>query len=294
MIFFKQFIRTNLFKKLLIAFFFIASGITWCSIWIYHQYYVSTDNAYLNANVVQIASRISGIVTNVFVKNNQYVKKGDSLFSIDYLPYQMAVDAAQAELNLSYAELDNAKTIQTRTLSLVTKKFLSQQEGDNAVAQFKIATAKVAQAKAKLAQTILDRSYTNIIAPTSGWVSSMTLQQGDVVTLNQPLFALISDNEFWVDANFKETEMAAIKPGQAATIVTDLYPDHTFNGMVDSISGGAGTAFSLLPPQNASGNWVKVTQRIPVRIRVLNPTTQFPLRIGISATVTVHLQPVTS
>ena len=114
-------------------------------------------------------------------------------------------------------------------------------------------------------------------------VTNVNANVGDIVAANQPLFALISDEKFWADANFKETQLESVKPGQTVTVVTDLYPKHTFNGVVESISGGTGAAFSLLPPQNASGNWVKITQRIPVRVRVLNPDHKFPLRIGISA-----------
>jgi membrane fusion protein, multidrug efflux system len=110
-----------------------------------------------------------------------------------------------------------------------------------------------------------------------------------VITAYQPIFALISDESFWADTNFKETEMEKIRPGQAAKIEVDMYPGHVFNGVVESISGGAGAAFSLLPPQNATGNWVKVTQRVPVRIQILNPDPRYPLRIGTSALVTVKL-----
>jgi membrane fusion protein (multidrug efflux system) len=91
-----------------------------------------------------------------------------------------------------------------------------------------------------------------------------------------------------VDANFKETELKDIRPGQKAIITSDVYPDHPFHGVVQSLSGGSGTAFSLLPPQNATGNWVKVTQRVPVRIRVEDPDPQHPLRIGTTASVKVR------
>ena len=94
--------------------------------------------------------------------------------------------------------------------------------------------------------------------------------------------------QFWVDANYKETELADIHPKQTARIVLDLYPDHTFTGIIDSISASSGTAFSLLPPQNATGNWVKVTQRIPVKVIIQNPDPRYPLRVGATATVTIN------
>lgn len=277
------------FKKTLITSFFAISALVWLSIWIYGHYFVSTDDAYINANVVQISPRITGKIVKLYIANNQFVKKGDRLFDIDPESFQLAVNSSKAELALSEAELDNAMLTQKRVLELVKKKYLSQQDGDNTIANFKTTLAKVEQAKSHLAQAELNLQYTNVTAPTSGWVSNVTLRVGDIVPANQALFALIGNEEFWADANFKETEIEAIHPGQIATIVTDVYPDHKFQGVVESISSGAGTAFSLLPPQNATGNWVKVTQRIPIRIRILNPDAKHQLRIGISAAVTVNL-----
>lgn len=287
--FLKHFTRSKNFKKTIIIIFFGMSAVVWLGFWIYRHYAVSTDNAYLNANIVQISPRITGKVVDLYVSNNQYVKKGQPLFDIDPEPFALAVNSAQAQLALSNAELDNASLAKNRILALVAKKFESAQDGDNAIANYKTAAAKVQQAKAMLDQANLNLAYTKIKSPSSGWVTNVTVTVGDIVPANQPLFALISDEVFWVDANFRETELASIKPGQAAVIVTDLYPGHPFKGIVESISGGTGAAFSLLPPQNATGNWVKITQRIPVRVRVLNPDPHFPLRIGISANVTVKL-----
>ena len=117
---------------------------------------------------------------------------------------------------------------------------------------------------------------------------SLSLRPGNTVQPGAPLFVVIGDQDYWVDANFKETELKEIRPGQKATIKSDVYPDHPFHGVVQSLSGGSGTAFSLLPAQNATGNWVKVTQRVPVRIRVEDPDPQHPLRIGTTATVKVR------
>lgn len=277
------------FKKIVMISFFALSGLTWLGMSLYGHFYVNTEDAYVNAHVVQITPRITGKVVNLHVTNNQYVKKGDPLFDIDLEPYQVSVDAAQAEYALASAELDNATKREERTSALVTKKYLSPQEGDNALADYRVALARVSSAKAQLAQANLNLSYTHITAPVSGWVTNVTLRTGDIVPANQSQFALISDEEFWVDANFKETEIGRIRAGQIAKIESDMYPHHPFKGVVESISGGAGAAFSLLPPQNATGNWVKVTQRVPVRIRVIDPSKQFPLRIGTSASVTVHL-----
>lgn len=287
--FLQQIVKSKHFKKIIIMAFFAISGGAWLGVWIYGHYYASTDDAYINANVVQIAPRITGKIINLHIVNNQYVKKGQALFDIDPEPFQVAVASAEAQIAMSQAQLAKASISAKRTMQLLKNKYASPQDGDNAVASLKTAEASLATAQAALTQALLNLQYTKITAPVSGWVTNVTLRAGNIVAANQPLFALISDEEFWADSNFKETEMEGIKPGQLATIVTDLYPKHQFKGIVDSIGGAAGAAFSLLPPQNATGNWVKVTQRVPIRVRILDPDPQFPLRVGISATVTVKL-----
>lgn len=287
---FRKITPSKKIKISIIVFFLIGSGLAWFGLGIYQRYYLSTADAYVNAHVIQIAPRITGKVIKLFVNNNQFVKQGAPLFDIDPEPYQLAVNSAKAELDLSTAELENATMTQQRINSLVHKKYLPPQDKDNSLAHFKIAFAKVEAAKATLAQTNLLLQYTRVYAPTSGWIANMSLSAGDNILENQQLFVLISNSEFWVDANFKETELSKIKLGQEATVVIDMYPHHPFAGVVESISGGAGTAFSLLPPQNATGNWVKITQRIPVRVRILNSDPRYPLRIGTSATVTIHLR----
>lgn len=279
------------FKRNITIAFFVISFLVWAGFSVYSDYYISTDNAYLNANIVQIAARVTGKVNNVYIKNNAYVKKGQLLFAIDPAPFQLAVDSAKAQQAQCEAELEQANNTANRTLPLVSKNVLPQQSGDATKAALKSAQARLAFAKTGLEQAMLNLQYTKVIAPISGWVTNVTLQTGDVISAYQPVFALISDEEFWVDANFKETEIANIKPGQSAKIVLDMYPKHHFSGVVDSISGGAGTAFSLLPPQNATGNWVKVTQRIPIKIRVTDANNSaYPLRIGASARVTIALK----
>lgn len=266
------------------------SGLIWLGKSLYNHYYVSTEDAYVNANIVQVTPRVTGIITAMPIVNNQYVKKGQLLFVIDRVPFATALAAAEAQVEMNEAQLTKATLSAQRTLTLVKRNYSSPQDGDNATADLKTARAALESAKANYTQAKLNLAYTEVRAPVNGWVSNMSLQNGDVVTANQALFALISNEEFWVDANFKETEMQFITPGQTARITTDLYPGHAFKGIVESISSGAGTAFSLLPPQNATGNWVKVTQRVPIRIRILNPDMKHQLRVGISATVTVDLK----
>lgn len=288
--YFHQMTQSKYFKQSVVLLFFAFSLILWLGMRTYAHFYTSTDDAYINANVVQIAPRVSGKVTNVYVRDNQFVKKGQALFDIDPAPFQAAVDSASAQVEVTKAQLTKFTITSQRTLALVKENYMSPQDKDNVTAELKSATSNLEYAKSQLAEAELNLQYTKVTAPTDGWVTNLSLRSGDVSNANQPLFALISNSEFWADANFKETEMEGVHPGQTATIVTDLYPDHTFKGVVESISGGAGSAFSLLPPENSTGNWVKVTQRIPVRVHITNPDSRYPLRIGISSTVTVNLR----
>jgi membrane fusion protein (multidrug efflux system) len=138
-----------------------------------------------------------------------------------------------------------------------------------------------------VAQARLNLSWTQVRAPVAGILSGLELRPGSTVASGQPLFALVDTSTWWINANFKETDLRHIEPGRPADITVDMYPGKHFHGVVDSISPASGSAFSLLPPENATGNWVKVTQRIPVRVRVLDPDPAHPLRIGASSSVTV-------
>ena len=221
------------------------------------------------------------------------------------------VQAARAQVAQMQAQLQNAISNTRRTEALEADKFLSRQAGEDALTQrrtaaaaLRAAQAKLAQAEsnlgasntsqirlaqANLAQAELNLSYTRVYAPADGYVTNLTLRPGTMVNAGQPQFAFVENGDYWVDANFKETDFEHIRPGQHAKVVVDMYPNHPFKGVVESLSSGSGAAFSLLPPQNATGNWVKVTQRVPVRVHILNPDLRYPLRIGTSATVTVDL-----
>ncbi|HEV3241764.1 MAG TPA: HlyD family secretion protein [Methyloceanibacter sp.] len=148
-------------------------------------------------------------------------------------------------------------------------------------------TTQLRAAAAQLSKATHDRVKTHATAPADGLLSNVTLRPGANVQAGAPLFAIIEANRWWVDANFKETDLARVKVGQPATVRLDMYPDVTFDGTVESISAASGATFSVLPPENASGNWVKVTQRFPVRISLTNPPPDKPLRVGASTTVTI-------
>jgi membrane fusion protein (multidrug efflux system) len=153
------------------------------------------------------------------------------------------------------------------------------------------AGASVEQAQAELAAAELQLSKTRIVAPLGGTVAKKTVEPGQMVQVGQPLLAIVPLESVWVVANFKETQVGRVRPGQRATVLVDTFPDRVFLGRVDSISAGTGARFSLLPPENASGNWVKVVQRVPVKILLeeyrANPHL---LRAGMSATVTIDVR----
>jgi membrane fusion protein, multidrug efflux system len=304
--------------------------------WYWHQgeQRQKTDNAYINARIVQVSSLVMGQVVNVPIRENQYVHKGDILFELDRRPFEAAlaenegklrqaeqgtrqdqseVLAAQADTAQQRAALTNAEANLRRTTQLVKQNFMSRQAEDDAQARVNVAEAAVAAAKARVEKARaalttkggttpavrvaeaevekarLDLEHAVMRAPEEGWITRFDLTPGTVVTPGNPLFAIVVGGSFWVDANFKETELKGVVPGRPATIVVDMYPDHTFHGKVESLAGGTGAAFSLLPAQNANGNWVKVAQRVPVRISIADPDPRFPLRVGATATVTVSI-----
>lgn len=162
--------------------------------------------------------------------------------------------------------------------------------------------SSVRQASAARDEAALLLSYTELRAPSSGVVTKRSVEIGQSVQPGQPIMALVPLERIYIEANFKETQLAAVRVGQPATIVADLYPDHVYTGRVASLAPGSGAAFALLPPENASGNWVKVVQRVPVRIALdAPPPPEWPLRVSVSVVATIdvtngagsRLQPLT-
>ena len=152
--------------------------------------------------------------------------------------------------------------------------------------RLKISEASVLEAKAQLNQAKLNVTYTKIYAPANGYVSDCYLAVGEYVNTGQQVFAFIDTDLWWIQANFKETDLARIKQGQTAEVTIDMY-DRTIKGTVMSVSFGSGVTYSLLPPENATGNWVKVVQRFPVRILVKDSDKNYPLRVGSSVNVKI-------
>jgi membrane fusion protein (multidrug efflux system) len=284
-----QWINIPFLKRLALILTIAAIVLTSMSYWWKNKHYANTDDAYVNADIVQIAPRVTGQVTQLHIHNNQYVTRNQPLLDVDATPFEIAATEAMAQLEKNKSELNMAMLTSNRTIMLVQKHVASTQQGDTVETDLRSAKAAIQLGEASLKKAKLNLSYAKITAPTSGWVTNVTVHSGNMIQANQPLFALISDDVFWVDANFKETDVGKIHPEQKVDVTVDMYPKHHFTGIVDSISGGSGNAFSLLPPQNATGNWVKVTQRVPVRIRITNPDPKYPLRVGTSATVKVRI-----
>jgi membrane fusion protein (multidrug efflux system) len=155
-------------------------------------------------------------------------------------------------------------------------------------AQVETARALLQQAQADLEAVRLQRSYTTVRAPVAGVIARKHVEVGQVVQAGRPVLALVPLDHIWVEANFKETQLRHMRPGQTATLHVDAYPDRVFTGTVDSLSPGTGSVFSLLPPENATGNFVKVVQRLPVKILLDTPASApFALRPGMSVIATV-------
>jgi membrane fusion protein (multidrug efflux system) len=254
----------------------------------YRKTHISTDDAFIDGNIHTISARISGSVRTITVTDNQRVKQGDLLVEIDPPDYRSRVEAARANLELQRATLRLAESDQKRARALYEQDAGSAERYDKAVSTYEIALAQVKLAEEQLRQATLNLGYTIITSPADGYVTRKSAQTGNQVQPGQPLMAVVDLDSLFVVANFKETEMELIRPGQDVSIKVDAYSGKVLNGKVDSIMAGTGVSFSLFPSENATGNYVKVVQRIPVKI-VLDPGSDRDhlLRIGMSVVPTV-------
>lgn len=322
----------------------------------------STDDAQIEKNMNPIIPRVMGYITKVNIKDNDYVKKGDTLFTIDNNDYivkledaKAALIAAQGNFEVSKADVGSALasvsvsdanvqsaggTIETAKIRLgratndferyenlyknhsITKqqyeqalaakqeaesqlRILQQQQKASAFQksviiaksnvsnkQTEVASANIKRAEAMLAAAKLNLSYTVVTAAIDGQVSKISIQPGQLVQPGQALFYIINNQEAWVIANFKETQLDKMKMGQKVTVKVDAYPDTDFQGELTSFSPATGSKFSLLPPDNATGNFVKTIQRLPVKISLNtsnDPEKIKLLRPGMNVNVDVHL-----
>jgi len=213
--------------------------------------YESTDDAYTTGHIHNISSRVSGTVIAVRVDDNQMVHQGDVLVELDPTDYQVHVDQAHADYETAKANLARAQI-------LLATGAVSKQDFDTYDSACEVAAAKLKDAEDQL-------TYCTIRAPSDGRIGSKTVETGNRINAGSALMAVVED--VWVTANFKETQLGEMRPGQLAEITIDAIPGKTFRGFVDSWSPGSGSTFALLPPDNATGNFTKIVQRVPVKIR---------------------------
>jgi membrane fusion protein, multidrug efflux system len=328
---------------LLIAVVVIGGSIAW---WLEARHWESTDDAFIDVHLVQVAPQVAGRVARVLVDDNQMVEAGQPVVEIDPADYQAKLDQmqaneaaatgslaqakaqrdtayanseeAQAEVGVAEANAINASNQLKRDQPLAEQHVVSRQTLDNDIAsarstaanlvaaqkklvaaqaqqgvaesQVRVAEANLKSAEAQVETARLNLSYTRIVATEAGHIAHKNVAPGDYVQAGQDLMALVPV-KVWITANFKETQLARMRVGQPVDIEVDAYPDVTFHGRVDSIQRGSGAAFSLLPPENATGNYVKVVQRVPVKIVFDDaPDPSRPLGPGMSVVPSVKVR----
>lgn len=287
--------------------------------------YQSTDDAYVETTTVQVSPKVSGHITKVFVEDNQHINAGMVVAEIDDTDYKVALDRAEANYQKTLLNQKNAKAnfkamqsnidVAKKDLDRYTKLFesgaVSKQTLDAAQAKYDSAQANLTQAEQALLSTsdnkvadadlkavkadrdraALNLSYTKIIAPQTGTVTSRRVEPGMYVQTGSPLFVTVPD-KVWVVANFKENQLRNMKKGQPVDIKIDTYPNHIFKGEVESIQRSSGAKSSLFPPENAVGSFVKIVQRIPVKIvftEEINPE-EFTVVPGMSVVPKVKVK----
>ena len=327
--------------------------------WTYGRAHESTDDAQVDGHIIPVIAKVGGYVQSVAVAENQPVKEGQPLVTIDDAEYRVKLAQAEADLAAAHATtsgggaqvgqmqaqvqstssqtaageaqvaaaraaLDKAESDLRRYEDLASKQIVSQQALDamrataasaranllavqrqasamgagvtgarasvqSAQANVRLAEARTGSAKAARDNAALQLSYTKITAPTTGVVSRKTVEVGQLVQPGQTLMSVVADTGVWVTANVKETQLKDLRVGQKAEIDVDAYSGATIEGRVESVSSATGAKFALLPPDNATGNFTKVVQRVPVRIKITRGLgADRPLRPGMS--VAVHVE----
>ena len=268
--------------------------------------YMSTDNAYTAAEVAVVTAQIDGPVAAVNVVDSQQVKHGDVLIVIDDTDARLAVRQAEADLAHARAQVASATSDLERSgidlrrrQALVASGSVSGDEltkvingASNARASLDAARAAVALAQARVDKAKVDFGRTVIRSPIDGVIARREVQLGQRVQPSTPLLDVVPVTEMYVNANFKEVQLKKVRPGQSVELDSDLYGHKVaFHGVIEGFNGGTGAAFALIPAQNATGNWIKVVQRLPVRVR-LNPDelAAHPLRVGLSMNAKVDLR----
>jgi len=269
--------------------------------WIWSRTHVASDNSQVDGHILPVLPKVGGYVQSIHVEENQPVKVGDTILVLDdkdlaaklqqadadlagalaNVSSRQRVGQADAAVRQAQANADRAHADLDKLQPLAEQGVVSRQQVDNAVTTARAADAALSSAQAALLgadarvaamraardYAALQLSYSRILAPASGVVSKKSVEVGQLVQPGQPLMTVVPLSDVWVTANLKETETTHVVPGDTATFTVDAYPGCHFGGRVESLSPATGARFSLLPPDNATGNFTKVVQRIPVRIR---------------------------
>jgi membrane fusion protein (multidrug efflux system) len=264
----------------------------------YHAYdtlylskHATTDNAYVGADLAQLTPLISGPVREVLVGDTRHVRRGDVLVRLDDTDFKIALARSDAALSAARANLVKAKVDLARRQSLAASGSVSGDELTSAQNAYATATANLRAADAANRQAQVDLARTELRSPVDGVISERQVQVGQRVQAGTPLMVVVPLQAAYVDANFKEVQLAHVHPGQTVTLTSDLYGDEVvYTGHVVGFSGGTGAAFAVVPAQNATGNWIKIVQRLPVRI-ALDPKqlAAHPLQVGLSMNVDVKV-----
>lgn len=330
--------RQRVRHVLFIAGFMVVIGVA-LYVYIFGGRYISTDNAYVKANMVNVSADVDGKVDRIYVEENQHVKAGDVLFRIDPAPYEVAVQQAEAALlqaraqvealkatyaqkqaalrstqaDLTFRQSDYNRIKALQALGASSKSTLDAAKNALDVASSDINSAQheIGEVRAQLngdpnIETIqhpaykaalaaldkakLDLKRTEVRTPIDG-VASKVPDVGGYVLPGLPVISVVDAKGPWVEANLKESQLERVHPGQKVEIDVDAYSHTKWQGIVDSIGQATGAEFALLPPQNASGNWVKVVQRVPVRISIEHQHGEPTLRSGMSADVSIDTGP---
>ena len=256
--------------------------------WDHSEHFESTDDAFIAARSFAIAPKVAGYITSVPVTDNQHVAAGGVIARIDDRDYRAALDQANAQLARDQAVLAQARKNLARYEILVSKSAVSQQTYDDQSFVVEQNNATVAVDEANVETARLNLSHTVIQADQAGRVVSLTGAVGQYAQAGTSLTMFVPD-ETWVTANFKEAQLDAMRPGQPVRLTIDAYPGRVFHGSVASIQSGSGTAFSLLPAQNATGNYVKIVQRVPVKIVLSDAPADVAVGPGMSVVPTIRV-----
>lgn len=251
--------------------------------------YVSTENAQIDGHSTMISPKISGFITKVNVVPGQMIPKDFVMVEIDKREIQNSLKQVQSLVDSLTARLADAQTNHQRAEMLYKNGAATKQQYDTNLTNYLDFKAQYESAVSQLSQAKLNLEYTEIKAPNDGIVAKTSAEEGQFASVGVPLIGFVGSKRRWVTANFKETEINDIQIGEKAEVSVDAFPGKKFMGQVQSFSSATGASFTLLPPDNATGNFTKIVQRVPVRIELLNLTQEdiVSLKIGLSVVVKI-------